>query len=81
MAIVMDMCSGEFEMRFASDDYHGDPALLSGRNPALNMPDAAQLVVAQAAVAAVTPSERHSVPVFLASMDIEVFLRTMNKHP
>lgn len=78
MAIVMDMCSGEVEMRFTSDAHHGEQELLAGMNPALYAPDAAQLQVAQVAV---TPSEHHSIPVLMASMDIDVFLRTMDTHP
>ena len=77
MAIVMDMCSGEVEMRFTSDANQGGQSLLSALNPALKMPEVALSLVAHPAE---TRSEQHSIPAFLMSMDIDVFLQSMNKH-
>lgn len=78
MAIVMDMCSGEVEMKFTSDTAQEGQSLLSVRNMSWGANDTPQLALAQSFVQA---NEQHSIPSFLTSVDIEDFLRTMRKHP
>lgn len=75
MAIVMDMSSGEVEMRFNSDASQEGPSRYAGLDPMLDQVAMLQLGLVQDSVA---PIESPSIPDFLISIDIETFLQAMH---
>ena len=75
MNIFMDMSSGEIEMNLATDAVNEAQTFLSGQNRAMNMSGVEQLGLAQVVA---MPSEPKPMPVFMTSMDIAVFLRSMD---
>ena len=74
MAIVMDMCSGGFEMELTSKATDGELVPLK---PTLNMCGTEQLALTQVTGILDAP---FLIPVSLVAMDVEIFLRRMDKH-